>query len=203
MITVKFKRFMPITWADIKPGYIIKVRSGQEFPADSLILDIQGANGSTAQKCYVTSGPFDDATGIIQKRSYVGTSNKTGSKQNAAHFAEMISGLLKFEYNYFGYIMGSFKLNENPASIEFDHENVVPRGALLTHSPEVICLVLNHGLCLQGPEELAGLTDQPEIEELREDPAFLRQSLQAEHPPDLDWPLHCLHEHHRPRCLPL
>lgn len=40
MITVKFKRFMPITWADIKPGYIIKVRSGQEFPADSLILDI-------------------------------------------------------------------------------------------------------------------------------------------------------------------
>lgn len=145
MITVKFKRFMPITWADIKPGYIIKVRSGQEFPADSLILDIQGANGSTAQKCYVTSGPFDDATGIIQKRSYVGTSNKTGSKQNAAHFAEMISGLLKFEYNYFGYIMGSFKLNENPASIEFDHENVVPRGALLTHSPEVICLVLNVG----------------------------------------------------------
>jgi hypothetical protein len=57
----------------------------------------------------------------------------------------MISGLLKFEYNYFGYILGSFKLNENPASIEFDHENVVQRGALLTHSPEVICLVLNVG----------------------------------------------------------
>lgn len=66
MITVKFApRFYPITWADIKPGYIIKVRSGQEFPADCLILDIQGSNGSTAQKCYVTSGPFDDATGII------------------------------------------------------------------------------------------------------------------------------------------
>jgi magnesium-transporting ATPase (P-type) len=48
LITVKFKRFMPITWADIKPGYIIKVRSGQEFPADSLILDIQGETGSTA-----------------------------------------------------------------------------------------------------------------------------------------------------------
>jgi len=37
----------------------------------------------------------------------------------------MISGFLKFEYNYFGYIQGSFKLNENPASMEFDHENVV------------------------------------------------------------------------------
>jgi hypothetical protein len=57
----------------------------------------------------------------------------------------MISGLLKFEYNYFGYIMGSFKLNENPASIEFDHDNVVQRGALLTHSYDVICLVLNVG----------------------------------------------------------
>jgi hypothetical protein len=30
----------------------------------------------------VTSGPFDDSTGIIQKKSYAGTSNKTGSKQN-------------------------------------------------------------------------------------------------------------------------
>ena len=46
--------------------------------------------------------------------------------------AEMISGFLKYEYNYFGYIAGSFKLNENPAAAEFDHENVVQRGALLT-----------------------------------------------------------------------
>lgn len=41
----------------------------------------------------------------------------------------MISGILKFEYNYFGYITGSFKLNENPAAIDFDSENVVNRGA--------------------------------------------------------------------------
>lgn len=40
----------------------------------------------------------------------------------------MISGLVKFEYNYFGYITGSFKLSENPAAFEFDHENVVQRG---------------------------------------------------------------------------
>lgn len=66
-----------------------------------LILDIQGAAG---QKCFVTSGPFDDSTGIIQKKSYGGTSNKTGSKQNEQHLAEMISGFLKYEYNYFGYI---------------------------------------------------------------------------------------------------
>ena len=33
----------------------------------------------------------------------------------------MISGFLKYEYNYFGYIQGTFKLNENPAAAEFDH----------------------------------------------------------------------------------
>jgi hypothetical protein len=57
----------------------------------------------------------------------------------------MISGFIKYEYNYFGYIQGSFKLNENPAAFEFDHDNVVQRGALLTQTPMVICLVLNVG----------------------------------------------------------
>jgi hypothetical protein len=29
-------------------------------------------------------------------------------------------------------MQGAFKLNENPAVAEFDHDNVVQRGALLT-----------------------------------------------------------------------
>jgi magnesium-transporting ATPase (P-type) len=45
MISRKVKKFVPITWADVKPGYILRVKSGQEFPADCLILDIQGAAG--------------------------------------------------------------------------------------------------------------------------------------------------------------
>ena len=99
----------------------------------------------------MTSGPFDDSTGIIQKKSFTGTSNKTNTntkaqgKGNEMHIAEMLSGFLKFEYNYFGYIQGSLKLNENPAASEFDHDNVVQRGALLTQTPQVICLVLNVG----------------------------------------------------------
>ena len=44
----------------------------------------------------------------------------------------MLSGFLKFEYNYFGFIQGVFKLLDNPAATEFDHENVVQRGAILT-----------------------------------------------------------------------
>jgi len=33
------KRFFPLTWADLKPGHIIRIKNGQEFPADCLILD--------------------------------------------------------------------------------------------------------------------------------------------------------------------
>ena len=40
MLTRKEKKFTSITWADAKPGYILKIKSGQEFPADCLILDI-------------------------------------------------------------------------------------------------------------------------------------------------------------------
>ena len=127
---------------ECKAGHIIMVKSGQEFPADCLILDIAGQGG---QKCYVTSGPFDESTGIIQKKSYTATSNKAGSKQNEQHMADMISGILKFEYNYYGYINGSFKLNENPAAIDFDHDNLVQRDALLTHMPQVTFLVLKEG----------------------------------------------------------
>jgi magnesium-transporting ATPase (P-type) len=143
-ISRTFKKYVPINWSDCKPGAIIRVKSGQEFPADCLILDIAGAFG---QKCYVTSGPFDDSTGIIQKKSYSATSNKASSSQhnNEQHMSDMISGILKFEYNYFGQISGSFKLNENPAAIDFDIDNVVQRGALLTNTPHVTCLVLNVG----------------------------------------------------------
>lgn len=58
----------------------------------------------------------------------------------------MLSGFLKFEYNYFGFVQGVFKLHDNTAATEFDHENVVQRGAILTQTPQVICLVLNVGI---------------------------------------------------------
>jgi hypothetical protein len=65
--------------------------------------------------------------------------------QSEQHFADMMSGQLKLEYNYFGYIMGSFKLSENPQAHDFDHENVVQRGTFLRNTPQTICLVLNVG----------------------------------------------------------
>mmetsp|Transcript_22999 Transcript_22999/g.35546 ORF Transcript_22999/g.35546 Transcript_22999/m.35546 type:complete len:82 (+) Transcript_22999:781-1026(+) len=79
------------------------------------------------------------------KKSYAGTSNKTGSRQNDQHFAEILSGFLKYEYNYFGHIQGTLKLNDNPAASDFNEENVVQRGTILTKTMQVVALVLNVG----------------------------------------------------------
>lgn len=38
-------RFVPFTWEKIKPGQVIQIRRGEEFPADCLILDISGLSG--------------------------------------------------------------------------------------------------------------------------------------------------------------
>lgn len=143
LISKKHKRFLNINQSQIKPGHILKIKKGQEFPADCLILDIQGEINET--HCYVSSGPFDHALNTVEKRSYAGTSSKTSSKQNEAHLADMMSGFLKYEYNYFGYIQGTFKLNQNPVATEFDNRNVAQRGQLLIHTAQVICLVLNVG----------------------------------------------------------
>jgi magnesium-transporting ATPase (P-type) len=41
-ITRNIARYIPITWSECKPGHIVKIKSGQEFPADCLILEIAG-----------------------------------------------------------------------------------------------------------------------------------------------------------------
>ena len=73
----------------------------------------------------MTPSPYDEATFIIEKKSFVGTANKTNNKQNEQQIADMMSGFLKYEYNYGGYISGSFKLVDSPATTEFDNTNVV------------------------------------------------------------------------------
>ena len=93
----------------------------------------------------MTAGPFDELTSIVSKKSYSATQSKTDKNLKEQNLADLISGFIKFEYNYFGYIQGSFKLNENPVALEFDHETVVSRGQILTQTPMVICLVLNVG----------------------------------------------------------
>lgn len=126
----------------LKPGHIIRVYEGQEFPADCLLLDVATDDD---QHCYVSSGPFDDSTGLVLKHSFGPTQRKPGaSEKYDKHLADLISGIIKYEYNYFGQISGTFQLNDNLAA-DFDAENVVQRGALLTHTAKVICLVLNVG----------------------------------------------------------
>lgn len=43
LITLKIKRFVPVTWKEVTPGQIIRIRRNQAFPADCLLIDIIGA----------------------------------------------------------------------------------------------------------------------------------------------------------------
>lgn len=75
-ISRKFKKFIPITWAEISPGQIIQLKNGHEFPADCLLLNVQGND----EKCFVSAGPFEDISGIVQKKSYSATSLKVSNQ---------------------------------------------------------------------------------------------------------------------------
>ena len=44
--------------------------------------------------------------------------NKTGFLMTEAKFVDQISGLLKWEFNNFGFLSGSFKQNDNPAAFD-------------------------------------------------------------------------------------
>ena len=44
--------------------------------------------------------------------------NKTGSLMTEAKFVDQISGLLKWEFNNFGFSSGSFKQNDSPAAFD-------------------------------------------------------------------------------------
>lgn len=64
----------------------------------------------------------------------------------------MVDGTLKFEYNYFGSISGSFKSTDSNQGIRFSKANVVQRGQTLETTRSVTCIVLNVGAhCMGSP----------------------------------------------------
>ena len=76
--------------------------------------------------------------------------NKTGSFISDSKFADQISGLIKWEYNNFGYFSGDFKQIDNPAAFEILPENIIHRGAQISHCQFMVCLALNVGLQTMG-----------------------------------------------------
>jgi hypothetical protein len=94
----KAKSFQQRSWDSLKPGDIIKIKEGEEFPADCLILD--AINQANDHKCYVRGGFTDDFNVPTMKRSHEGTCNKTGMKMSSTKYVQQISGLVKYEYSY-------------------------------------------------------------------------------------------------------
>ena len=139
----RYKRFLQRPWDDLNVGDIIKIKSGNLIPADSLILDIkQSQSGDPV--CYVKGAPFQTEDTEI-KRSCQNTQNKTGSRLSDSKFVQLLSGQIKWEYNSRGHYLGQLKLNENPAAFEFRNEHVVNRGSTLYMTDQIICMVLNIG----------------------------------------------------------
>ena len=69
------------------------------------------------------------------KRSYQGTAHHTNSshKDDAHKFIEAISGFVKWEYNSSGFVGGTFKQVDNPATVDITDANIVHRGSVVTH----------------------------------------------------------------------
>ena len=143
------KCFQVLDWASIQTGDIIKVRQNQEIPCDALILDIVGSRAGS-QTCYMRGGLWDDPRDPVPKASYQGTMNKTGNRISDARFVEQISGLLKWEYNHFGYLSGSFKQIDSPAAFDITGANVFQRGCYFTDARACVCLALNVGALAMG-----------------------------------------------------
>jgi magnesium-transporting ATPase (P-type) len=143
----RHKRFMQRQWEDLQVGDIIKIKNGQQLPADCLILDIKGGgnNNAAEQLCYIKGGPSVVNGESETKKSCQNTQNKTGSRLSDSKFVQLLSGQIKWEYNSKGKYHGSLKLNENPAAFEFKGEHIVTRGSSLYMTEQIICMVLNIG----------------------------------------------------------
>ena len=123
---------------------MIKVKNNQEMPCDALILNIVGSK-QEEQTCYQRGSMWDDAKKINLKKSYQGTMNKTNNHISDSKFVSQISGLVKWEYNQYGFFQGSFKQTDNPAAFGIKLENILRRGCYLSQAQSIICLALNVG----------------------------------------------------------
>ena len=149
IFTKRHKSFQISDWGSIQTGDIIKIKSNHEIPCDALILNIVGSKHQQ-QTCYQTGSLWDDPNAPTLKRSYQGTMNKTGNYISDSKFADSISGLIKWEYNHYGYFTGDFKQIDNPAAFEIQQQNIVNRGCFASHMQFMVCLALNVGVNTMG-----------------------------------------------------
>ena len=140
----KHRSFHWSDWGSISIGDVIKINQNQEIPCDALILNITGSK-QEAQTCYQRGSLWDDSKNMMHKKSYQGTMNKTNNYISESKFVSQISGLVKWEYNNFGLVSGSFKQPDNAAAIDFLPENIVQRGCYFTQAASMIGLALNVG----------------------------------------------------------
>jgi hypothetical protein len=121
------------------------VHAHQEVPADILILEIETGKTHKPQTCMVRGSVWGNSAMPMPKRSFEGTSNRTGIAVSDSRFIDSISGALKWEYNHLGHFSGSFKQENSATASDLQAENVIQQGCYFTKAKQVIGLVLHVG----------------------------------------------------------
>ena len=68
----------------------------------------------------------------------------------SSKFVDQITGLIKWEYNHFGFFQGSFKQTDTSTAFDITHENIMQRGSHLQNAQQAICIALNVGYQSMG-----------------------------------------------------
>lgn len=79
MLGRKSSRFVPVSQQELVPGHIIKVKNGQIFPCDCLIVEINSRTEKRNKDCRVSRGPFDTDQEECMKEEFLNTPKSKNS----------------------------------------------------------------------------------------------------------------------------
>jgi phospholipid-transporting ATPase len=134
-----------IKWKNILPGDIIKVKSGEEFPADMVLISSAEASGI----CYVSTANLDGETTLKTKQAvkslhHLNTNEQLSTlkmKINAEHPSPKVDTFSA----YLNVIEGSDVETGTNASIAVDHNNLLIRSTVLKNTEYIYGVVIYSG----------------------------------------------------------
>ena len=137
VIFYAFRRnyFRKIKSQNIRPGDLIKIKNGDEIPADIVIL----ATSEESSECYINEVNLNGETAIKQRKSLFASSKLSENE------ATEISGSITIPIPCKDIQKVDGSVNSNGHSFPFSIQNCILRGVFLRHTSWVIGLVLYTG----------------------------------------------------------
>jgi len=130
----------PVLWRDVVAGDILKIREGEEVPADIVLL----STPDEEDLCYVETANLDGETNLKIKYAWSGFT-KSHKPEDFEHFVD--DYVIACEapnarlYVFDGYVMKSSDKSKEP----LDANNLLLRGSTLRKTPWAIGIAVNVG----------------------------------------------------------